>query len=604
MRKLAPLRGESVPKVWMFTDTETKVESVDGVNAHRFHMGWIFFCTPGWEKEEGEFSSHFFNKEREYLKFIEITARDHGSLTLCGHNIFFDLQAGGFFPYFKRRGWKLEYLYDKGMIFILKVVKDISSLTILSTTNWFDCSLRELGEMIGVSKQKVDFDSVSDLKLKEYCYRDTEIVMVAMRRYLSFIREHDLGSFRFTKSSQALTGFRKHFMTGNIYVHDDERVHALERAAYMGGRTEAYFIGDVRGRSFVTLDVNSMYPYVMKKYSYPSKLVGYLEGESDNKYTELLGSWLMIAQVEVETPEPVFAVRYRGKTVFPIGRFECYLCSEGIRYARDHGYIKRFIRAAVYLPADLFTWYVNYFRELRNGYLTDANPVMEKLCKYMHNSLYGKFGERDIVTDVYEGDRGFDYYREEVIDAVKGGVWIETYLMNSHLVQHYEGESSHSCPAIAAHITENARMALWNIMKSVGLKRVLYCDTDSIIIRETDLKRIKWVIDDQELGALKIQDWYKKLHIDGAKNYRTDQVRHIKGIPATAKEVAPGVFEYMHFSRMCMCLRERHDVGVPLEVQQRTLKTGYDKGIVTFSGKVEPLRFEPQRRPSSQLRLL
>jgi hypothetical protein len=588
----------------MFTDTETKVESVDGVDAHRFYMGWVFLCTPGWEKDEGKFSSHFFDKEREYLKFIEKTSVAHGSLTLCGHNVFFDLQAGGFFPYFKRRGWKLEYLYDKGMIFILKVVKDISSLTILSTTNWFDCSLRELGEMIGLEKYKVDFDNVSDEVLRNYCYRDTEIVMTAMKRYLCFIREHDLGSFRFTKSSQALTAFRKHFMIADIYVHDDERVHALERAAYMGGRTEAYFIGDVRRGPFVTLDVNSMYPYVMRKYSYPSKLVGYLEGEPDNKYYELLGSWLMIAQVEVQTPESVFAVRYRGKTVFPIGRFECYLCSEGIKYARDHGYIKRFIRAAVYLSADLFTWYVDYFAGLRDRYSSDGDKVMEKLCKNMHNSLYGKFGERNIVTDIYEGDRGFDYYREEVIDAVKGGVWIETCLLGRHLVQHYEGESSHSAPAIAAHITENARMTLWKIIRGVGLKHVLYCDTDSIVIRETALKRIKWSVNDKALGYLKIQALYGKLHIDGAKNYRTDEVRHIKGIPANAKEVAPGVFEYMHFGRMCMCLRERQDVGVPVEVQQRTLRTGYDKGIVTFSGKVEPLRFEPPVRPPSRPRLL
>jgi len=603
MRHLARLKGEAVPKVWAFTDTETKVRETGGTECHRFYLGWIFFCGPGWEKDGVEFSEHYFDDETAYLEYIDKTARSHHSLILCGHNIFFDLQASGFFSYFKREGWKLEYLYDKGMIFILKIVKDLSTLTILSTTNWFECSLDELGEMIGLEKQKVEFESVSDEDLKWYCHRDTEIVMIAMRQYLKFITDNKLGSFRLTKSSQALTGFRHSFMDRKIYVHDEEKVHSLEREAYMGGRTEAYFIGDVPGKQFVTLDINGMYPYVMRKFEYPSKLTGYLEGEPDHKYTELLKGFLMIAEVEVETPEPVFAVKHKGKTVFPVGRFTCYLCTEGLKHALGHGYIKHFLRASVYLPENLFSWYVEYFRLLREEYREKDNRAMETLCKYMHNTLYGKFGERDIITEVYEGDNGHEYFRDEVIDGVKGGVWIETYLLNCHVLQHYEGESPHSSAAIAAHITENARVTLWNIMRDIGRDKVFYCDTDSVIIEASTLRSVKWPLHDTDLGALKVQSCYKKLHIDGAKNYRTDAQRHIKGVPGSAKEVAPGVFEYMHFKRMCMCLRERHACGVPVEVKRRCLHAGYDKGVVTSSGSVVPLHFEPPGPRPSRPRL-
>lgn len=288
-RVLGVLKGEGIPGVWLFTDTETKVKSTDGIDKHHFHLGWVFLCQKGWETDSKYQSDWFFESEVTYLHFIQKMACHHGQVTLCGHNVFFDLQAAGFFVHFKRWGWKLEFLYDKGMIFILKVVKDLSSITILSATNWFDCSLAELGGMIKIVKGKVDFDKVSDKQLKNYCYRDTQIVMESMRHYLKFIRDNDLGRFCLTKSSQAFTAYRRRFMTAKIYLHNDDGIHDLERSAYMGGRTEAFCVGPVKGKQFVTLDVNGMYPYVMQKYRYPSKLAGYLEGEDTIKYTELLG---------------------------------------------------------------------------------------------------------------------------------------------------------------------------------------------------------------------------------------------------------------------------------------------------------------------------
>lgn len=601
-RQLSTLKGDAIPKVWLFTDTETKVKREGEVDKHYFHLGWVFLCREGWEAPGGPHQDYYFTGEISYLEYIQKMARTYENVILCGHNIFFDLQASGFFIHFKRWGWELEYLYDKGMIFILKVVKSGSSLTILSTTNWFDCSLAELGKMVGLEKIKVDFERVRDKTLKEYCYRDTEIVMVAMRSYLKFIRDNELGRFCFTKSSQAFTAYRKRFIEGRIFIHNDPGIHELERRAYMGGRTEAFHIGEMRRGRYVSLDINAMYPYVMDQYAYPSKLVGYLEDERDGKYYELLDKWLMIAEVEVDTPEPVFAIKHRGKTVFPVGSFTCYLCTEGIKYAVSHGYIKRFIRASVYLPAFMFGGYVAHFHSLRREYNQVGDDVMVKLCKYMHNSLYGKFGERDIVIEVLEGDPEREYYRDEIIDGVRGGVWIETWLLNKRILQHYEGETSHSAPAVAAHITENARLTLWKVIQAAGRDRVLYCDTDSIIVRESVMKTIKWVISDTLPGALKIQKRFTSLTIDGAKNYRTDEERHIKGIPGNAKEVCPGVFEYMHFKRMCMCLREGHSSGVIVEMQTRRLISKYDKGVVTSSGEVTPLFFPlPEQRLEQSL---
>ena len=89
-------------------------------------------------------------------------------------------------------------------------------------------------------------------------------------------------------------------------------------------------------------------------------------------------------------------------------------------------------------------------------------------------------------------------------------------------------------PAIAAHITENARMELWKLILAVGRDKVLYCDTDSIIIHSSDMAVVEKWIHPTDMGAVKIQDRFGELRIDGAKNYRTDKFKHIKGIPESA----------------------------------------------------------------------
>ena len=229
---------------------------------------------------------------------------------------------------------------------------------------------------------------------------------------------------------------------------------------------------------------------------------------------------------------------------------------------------------------------------------------MSELCKKMHNSLYGKWGEREILTDIRDNNSDIDYQRNEIWDAVNGGWWTETHLMNKILMQHSEGEGYHSFPAIAAHISENARLLLWDIIKEIGPDKVLYCDTDSVIIHSYDLDKASHRIDPTALGALKIEKKFNNLTIAGAKNYRTDETRHIKGIPKDAIEISPGVFQYDSFQRQVACMRNSQITGVKITPVTRSLKHFYDKGQVLESGRVIPYHFtffEPLSLPPEQL---
>ena len=160
--------------------------------------------------------------------------------------------------------------------------------------------------------------------------------------------------------------------------------------------------------------------------------------------------------------------------------------------------------------------------------------------------------------------------------------------MNTEIVQYNQGEAPFSIPAIPAHVTENARLYLWYIINKVGRDKVLYCDTDSIKIRKSDMHLVSDLIDPEGLGMLKIENESNELFIGGAKNYRTESSRHIKGIPSTAVEVEPGIFEYMTFTRQVTALRNHQITGVEMLSHLRRLISRYEKGEVLSDGRVIP----------------
>jgi hypothetical protein len=588
---LATLQSREIPRLMYFTDTETTPLVVGLSELHTFNIGWIF----KWDSTRGMIREMvretFFKDPVKYNEYFEKEALENKKIFIYGHNIFFDLQCSGFFKYFTDTGWQLDWIYDKGLTYILRIVLNKNVITVVSSTNYYDCSLKELGKMIGLEKKEVDFKKVTKKKLKEYCYRDTEICMRGIWYYIEFIQKHDLGRMAMTKASQSFVTYRTKFMTKKIYIHTDKESFDLERAAYMGGRTEAFRIGEVKGNEFMIIDVNSMYPFVMSVNDYPSKLIATLKDVPQSQYERILRGYGMIAEVDLNTDEPVYSVRQRGKLIFPVGNFTTYLSTRALRYALEHDHIKKFIRASVFIMEDLFKEYVQYFKNLRQEYDIENNKIMVKLCKYMHNAFYGKWGERNIITDMRDNESDIEYMRREIWDAMTTTTWVETIFMNKIIMQHYEGEGFHSFPAISAHITEDARLYLWEIIKMVGIDKSLYCDTDSVIINSKDSDSIQHLIDPIELGKLKVQERFSYLLINGAKNYFTNEKRHIKGIPKDAIEIKPGTYEFKTFQRQVACLRAGQQVGVKVSPMTRTLKHSYDKGEVLSSGVVIPFRF-------------
>ena len=590
-----------LPSRMVYFDTETFHVNENGVQKHRMKLAWTCYIQNRGARAPKTENWRFWRGTEGLWTYIAGLAKAKTNLYLFGHNIFFDLQCSDFFYYLTRWGWELDFVYDKGMTYILYIHKDKARIKCLSTTNYYPVSLKKLGDLVGLPKMDVDFEESSIEDLTAYCYRDVEIIKATMEKYYEFIRKHDLGRFAASKAGQAFTAYRHRFMTKKICVHRDEDISDFERKAYHGGRVDCNYLGEVKGGPFVSLDVNSMYPFVMHTFKYPTKLVDYIERPDPEIFQHIFKDRSVIAHVYVNTPEPVFAYRKNNRVTFPVGRFDVHLCTEGLKYAYARGYIEAVGAMAVYEHDNIFQDYVDYFYDLKKHYTEQGDKIMTFVTKHFLNNLYGKFAQKTPLIEEEEAITFDGYSREETYDAVTGKTEIVTKLFNKLFVQWGEQTAKTSFVAISAHITEYARFHLWKIIKDIGTKRVIYCDTDSLKIRQKDLKRLTYPIHAYDLGALKIENKTYCLVIYGPKDYHTEDEKRLKGVPNKALRHGRNIFIYTNFPRQDTHLRKqvtRYFIAKPMT---KTLKREYTKGQVSSSGVVTPFQLSLEPPPSMRL---
>ncbi|GAH20712.1 unnamed protein product, partial [marine sediment metagenome] len=235
--------------------------------------------------------------------------------------------------------------------------------------------------------------------------------------------------------------------------------------------------------------------------------------------------------------------------------FKTVLCTEALKYAIAANHLDTIIRMSIYRKADIFSDYVDYFYNYKKQYAKQNNQIMLTITKDFQNHVYGKFAQMRPISIEQQELNYKGYYREETYDLVTRQTEVVTKMFNKIWVTFGREPSNYYFVPIPAHITENARLYLYQLMKTVGLDNFIYCDTDSLIIREKHLPKLKKYLHKYRLGGLKIQYRFKTLSINGAKYYTMGDIKKIKGIPTKAQYLGDYKYEYVQFLRQDSHLR-------------------------------------------------
>ncbi|GAI93672.1 unnamed protein product, partial [marine sediment metagenome] len=277
-------------------------------------------------------------------------------LWVLARRLVFDFTVVDGWKYLRQVGFKLKFFHDEGTTSIISVKGRFGSIVFLDIMNYFVESLAKTGEWIGIPKLKIDFETCTEKYLNAYCKRDVEIELANFKLFIKFLEANTVARLCYTRGSTAMAAYLLRHYQKRIYIHNNEQAIELERDSYRGGRTECFYLGELKDDNFYIVDVNSLYPFVMRNNAFPVKYTKITSELTQNALGHILDSKSVIARVLIDTDEPVYAVR-RGRTIFPIGRFWVTLTTPELLYALEHNHLIKVERAVIYEPANIFKTY-------------------------------------------------------------------------------------------------------------------------------------------------------------------------------------------------------------------------------------------------------
>jgi hypothetical protein len=587
------LKQNKYPRRVLVLDTEAfRGEVINGVEAQSFRLGVIRYMLLDNDLTIIDNGYERFTSSNGLADYVSSFARKDKVSYVYAHNLKYDLQLSGLLTRLLDQGWKISlFVLDDPPSFI-RLKRGRLSLLFVDTFNYWQTSVKQMGLQLGKDKFIMPEEKDTDQSLFEYCRRDVDILAEYLLAFYRFLLQNDLAGLGLTLASQAFRSYRHRFMSHPIYLHNDKEATLLERDSYTGGRVEAFYIGSKSGGDYFKLDVNSMYPYVMKEQLYPYEFVSYAEGLSLQQLSRLMQKYYVIAEVEVKTDRNLYPIRRAHKLIFPIGSFIACLHHGELEQALAHDEIRGAKRVVIYNQADIFSSYVDFFYNLKLQAEDRKDSVARYQAKILLNSLYGKFGQRSVVSKLYDNPQGLSYSRVTGFSESLGYNVEVNYIGSQIEVRYKAGESVYSFPAISGGVTAYARLYLYRLMDQAGLANVFYIDTDSLIVNLEGYHRLKSLIHPSNLGSIKLESQASQFSIFGAKDYIFgEEVKH-KGLPKAARPLNDTTWEYEQFRGAKSWISQGLPEGVEIYTRIKERKSLYDKGIITSSGEVLPLRLD------------
>jgi hypothetical protein len=607
------LSRATIPRRFFLFDTETTMPKRDDtLHKQELIVGCAIYLELDKQGNERKRIEYTFRNTVEFLECLANHLNKRGLLWAMAHNVAFDIRVLNL-PYtLHKNGIKTEFPINNGQVFIWKVKTGMGSVQFVDSMNYLSSTLAQVGDDLDIPKIDIDLNNCDEDELIAYCMNDCHILEMFIYQYTAWLRDNDLGAMALTRASQAMKTFRYKFMKHDIFTSNNGKILDLERNAYFGGRTEAFYIGNPNDAPYYYLDINSAYPHAMLSEQLPTEPLLNPKPYSVRMLKILMESSYAIANVSLSNNIPVFPFKFsnndysaqrkqastihptlqilRNRLLFPVGEPTTYLHDIELRYALEHDMIQEVHSATLYKTAPIFKEFVEYFHQEKQQAENNGNSTIRLFTKLLLNSLYGKFGQRNYHTMEILGT---DQLKEEIMEIYdldndrhyKRYVWYgHTYMIAKW------GEGLYSVPSIAGAITAIARMNLWKYMVIAGAENVFYVDTDSLMVNQTGYDNLSSYIQPDVLGMLKLEDTTNILYISGAKDYAFDGYPKSKGIPRNAIEISEGVYAYWQWEGLKTWIKRGGNTEPLIWQTTKRRQTPYSKGNVSDNGYVNPHR--------------
>lgn len=607
--------SNAIPRYIIAFDTETRRNMIgEDVNryGHRWRLGVAISCRLR-GNEVCEVHRHRLLHPQAFWNLVHGFTAPNYTTWIVAHNALFDMIISEFPEQLEQSRFSIDWprsvrkrednnednahcsslciIDSPPTIIALRDTQTQGRLVIVDSMNWFPVPLSQLGEACGMQKLPMPPLGGSNELWFDYCERDAEIVLRTFTNLISFVKASQLGMFRYTASSQAMAAFRHRFSRTDIFFHDNIDIKKLERRSYFGGRTEVFRVGEI-DRTVWQLDVNSLFPSVMRTNRFPKKLIRFELRDGLLPLMPAIDYSASIADVELFTIEPIFPTRFDGKVVYPVGSFITTLAGPELELARKKQCIRAVGSWAEYETDTLFDYWVETLWAMRRQFAEDGNLLYEQFTKRLLNSLYGKFGQRSPKW----------VNQSDCIASLPWSTWSEvdraTHETLSYRSIGWQVQKSSereeidgTFPAISSFVTAYARLRMNVLRRTAGRPNVYYQGVDSLIVTKEGLQRLDVTseLSNTELGKLRIQLTADSGKIWGQSDYQIGTKIAIAGRASLLEESELEIIQQRKFIADSMLFKSVAANEVEEHIVPWVRKHAATVGTVGANGWVEPL---------------
>lgn len=364
------------------------------------------------------------------------------------------------------------------------------------TFNLWPMRLKKVGKVFGLKKGDLDVRS------KEYVMGDVKIVKAAVEFLARFCRGRDLEYVPTTLGGLAMAIWQGTEGSQETVSETSD----FAREALYGGRVELWKAQSESGR-VMFCDLNSLYPFCMTR-EFPGAL----------QACRHLPKW-GIAEATVKVARkgiPVLPLRRRdGSILYAYGRFRGVWTIEELRFAEEHG--TRIERVWQCQGTDeTVRPYREFVEETYRRRLAARTEPERLMWKLVLNNLYGRIGATGVITrslklTTKNKHAGTPYGSKTLVDM---SMPLDETVNWAH----------------AAYVTAYARIELWRYLDKVGLDRLVYADTDSVIF-DWEKGRALPFATGRELGQMKLVATSDRAATYAPKTYTFGRRSKAKGVP-------------------------------------------------------------------------
>lgn len=531
---ITQLKRTKIPDFHAVLDSEARVVKVAGRFEHRFACAATGIVDRGDDGPFGWRSWGAWEYAEDLWGALDCVATEKGELVLWAHNLPYDLRVTDGLRHLLRHGWTLENIAIARTTSWASWRKGKTKLMLCDSYSWLHVKLERYAAEAGFDIGPRDYQGAALATLQRWCATDCGVLAHAVCGILNYIADEDLGNLRPTGSGQSHAAWRKRWMPPkSVRVHDNMRALAAEREAMHTGRAEAWRLGEIKG-PIHELDLNLAYCRIAAGNDLPVLLTAERASMSVGEFRRMLQDYAILADVTVTTTEPMVPTTRGERVLWPIGTFRTTLWDPEVLLLVANYQRVEFNYCWLYKRGNALREMSQWLVDQQHGTGQSLHPAARRMLKHWARTLVGRMALRY---------RQWEPFGEHPIEAICASYEPdpETGETHKHLrIGHTMlelaamTETKSSCPMIPGWVQSQCRVIIWELMNWVGLKHVLYVDTDGMLVdghRQTDVLPREINRPGARLVHKATYPWVK---IHGVRNVELPHDHRLSGVPKSA----------------------------------------------------------------------